>query len=95
MSATREHPAPVQGAPEVWDTEEAARLAREAYLYNARTFPMEAPPEVLGDLGAADAAVVEAQRRGDWPDYLETLRALMRVAKRQRLLLEREREGTA
>lgn len=70
-------------------------MAREAYLYTARTFPMEAPPEALGDLGAADAAVVEAQRRGDWPGYLEALRALMRVAKRERPLLEREREGAA
>lgn len=78
-----------------WDTEEAARRAREAYIYTARMFPVDAPPEAFEDLGAADTAVVEAQERGDWPGYLEALRRLMRVAKRERLLREREREGAA
>ena len=81
--------------PKVWDTEEAAKLAREAYTYTGRMSPADAPPEAFEDLGAADAAVVEAQRRGDWPGYLEVLRQLMRVAKRERLVREREREGAA
>jgi hypothetical protein len=87
--------APVQETPETWDTQEAAKLACEAYTYTARTFPPDAPAEDFEDLGAADAAVVEAQSRGDWSAYVEALRALMRVAKRERLLLERERAGAA
>jgi hypothetical protein len=39
--------------------------------------------------------MVEAQDWGDWLGYLEALRQLMRVAKGERLLLEREREGAA
>jgi hypothetical protein len=68
----------VSGAATRWDTEEAARLAREAYLYVARTFPPDAP---LEPLGRADAAVVEAEERGDWPAYVEALRELMRTAR--------------
>ena len=96
MSAARERPAPVQGSPEVWDMEEAAKLAREAYRYTARTFPPDASAEAFEDLGPADAAVVEAQACGDWNAYyVEALRALMRVAKRERLVLEGERAGAA
>ena len=57
--------APAQGNLEAWDTEEAARLAREAYRYTARTFPMEASAEAFEDLGVADAAVVETKARWD------------------------------
>ncbi len=72
-----------------WDTEEAARLAREAYKYVARTFPPDAP---LEPLGRADAAVVEAEERGDWPGYVEALRELMRTARRE---AARHRAGAA
>jgi hypothetical protein len=63
-----------------WDTEEAARLAREAYRYVARTYPLDAP---LEPLGAADRAVLEAQERRDWPRYVEALREFMRAARRE------------
>jgi hypothetical protein len=55
--------APVQ----MWDTEEAARLAREAYRYVARTYPPDAD---LRPLGVADRRVLEAQERMDWSGYL-------------------------
>jgi hypothetical protein len=41
-----------------WDTERAARLARKAFRYVARTYPPDAP---LEPLGRADAAAVEAE----------------------------------
>jgi hypothetical protein len=63
-----------------WDTDEAARLAREAYRYVARTYPLDADP---GPLGAADARVVEAEEQGDWPAYVEALRELCRTARRE------------
>jgi hypothetical protein len=63
-----------------WDTEEAARLAKEAYKYVARTFLPNAP---LESLGRADAAVVEAEERGDWLAYVEALRRLCRTARRE------------
>ncbi len=72
-----------------WDTEEAARLAREAYKYVARTFPPDAP---LEPLGRADAAVVEAEEREDWLAYEEALRELCRVARREAM---RRRAGAA
>jgi hypothetical protein len=31
----------VKSTSATWDTEEAARLAREAYCYVARTYPLE------------------------------------------------------
>jgi hypothetical protein len=67
-------------APATWDTEEAARLAREAYLYAARHYPLDAD---LEPLGVADRAVLEAQERGDWSGYVEALRDLCRVARRE------------
>ena len=63
-----------------WDTEEAARLAREAYRYVARTYPLDAN---LEPLGVADARVVEAEEQGDWPAYVEALRELCRTARRE------------
>jgi hypothetical protein len=63
-----------------WNTEEAARLAREAYRYVARTYPPDAPLEPLGKV---DRAVLEAQERGDWPAYVEGLRELCRTARRE------------
>jgi hypothetical protein len=63
-----------------WDTEEAARLAREAYKYAAKHYPTAAD---LEPLGRADAAVVEAEERGDWPAYVEALRELCRTARRE------------
>jgi hypothetical protein len=68
--------APVQA----WDTEEATRLAREAYRYVGRTYPPDADLEPLGKV---DRAVLEAQERGDWPRYVELLRELCRVARRE------------
>ncbi len=68
--------APVQ----TWNTEEAARLAREAYRYVGRTHPLDAN---LERLGVADARVVEAEERGDWPAYVEALRELCRTARRE------------
>jgi hypothetical protein len=56
---------------------------------------MEASAEAFENLGAADAAVVDAQAPGDWSAYVKALRALMRRAKRERLVLERERAGAA
>jgi hypothetical protein len=63
-----------------WDTEDAARLAREAYRYVARTYPTDADLEPLGKV---DRVVLEAQERGDWPRYVEGLRELCRVARRE------------
>jgi hypothetical protein len=63
-----------------WNTEEAARLAREAYRYVARTYPPDAD---LEPLGRVDRVVLEAQERGDWPSYVEALRELMRTARRE------------
>jgi hypothetical protein len=63
-----------------WDTEEAARLAREAYHYVAKHYPLDAD---LEPLGVADRAVLEAQERGDWPAYVEGLRELCRTARRE------------
>jgi len=67
-------------AVEKWPTEQAARLAREAYRYVARTYPLDAP---LKPLVRADYRVLEAQARGDWSDYVEALRELMRTARRE------------
>jgi hypothetical protein len=72
-----------------WDTEEAARLAREAYKYVARTFPPDAP---LEPLGRADATVLNAQEAGDWSGYVEALRELCRTARRE---VSRQRAGAA
>jgi hypothetical protein len=72
-----------------WDTEEAARLAREAYKYVARTFP---PDASLEPLGRADVAVLDAQEATDWQAYEEALRELCRVAKREAM---RRRAGAA
>lgn len=63
-----------------WNTEEAARLAREAYRYVARTYPLDAD---LEPLGVADARVLEAQEAGDWQAYEEALRELCRTARRE------------
>lgn len=63
-----------------WNTEEAARLAREAYRYVARTYPPEAD---LEPLGVADRAVLEAQEAGNWDAFVEALRELMRTARRE------------
>jgi hypothetical protein len=63
-----------------WNTEEATRLAREAYLYVARTYP---PDANLEPLGKVDRVVLEAQERGDWPQYVEALRELCRTARRE------------
>jgi hypothetical protein len=63
-----------------WDTEEAARLAREAYRYVARTYPPDAD---LESLGKVDRVVLEAQERGDWDAFVEALRELMRTARRE------------
>jgi hypothetical protein len=54
-----------------WNTEEAARLAREAYRY------------VAEPLGVADRRVLECQERGDFGGYVEALRELCRVARRE------------
>jgi hypothetical protein len=61
-------------------TTTAARMAREAYRYVARTHPLDAN---LEPLGVADARVVEAEERGDWPAYVEALRELCRTARRE------------
>jgi hypothetical protein len=66
-----------------WDTEEAARLAREAYRYVGRTFGRFPPEAVLEPLGKVERVVLEAQERGDWPRYVEALRELMRTARRE------------
>ncbi len=65
---------------QTWDTEEAARLAREAYRYVARTYPPDADLEPLGKV---DRAVLEAQQQGDWPRYVEALREICRTARRE------------
>jgi hypothetical protein len=65
---------------QTWNTEDAARLTREAYSYVARTYPKDAD---LKPLGVADRAVLEAQERGDWSGYVEALRDLCRVARRE------------
>jgi hypothetical protein len=67
-------------AAATWDTELAAELARTAYRYVASTYPKDAP---LEPLGRADAAVLRAQERRDWPAYEEALRELCRVARRE------------
>jgi hypothetical protein len=69
----------VKSTSATWDTEEAARLAREAYCYVARTYPLDADLEPLGKV---DQVVLEAQEQGDWPRYVEALRELCRVARR-------------
>jgi hypothetical protein len=65
---------------QTWNTEEAARLAREAYRYVARTYPPDADLEPLGKV---DRVVLEAQEALDWPRYVEAeaLRELCRVAR--------------
>jgi hypothetical protein len=63
-----------------WNTEETARIAREAYRYAARTYPKDADMEPLG---VADRAVLEAQEAGDWEAFVEALRELMRTARRE------------
>jgi hypothetical protein len=70
----------MKSTPTTWNTEEAARFAREAYRYVARTYPRDAP---LEPLGVADRAVLEAQERFDWSSYVEALRELMRTARRE------------
>jgi hypothetical protein len=67
-------------AAATWDTEEAARLAREAYRFVGRVYPPDAPLEPLGKV---DRVVLEAQERGDWPRYVEALRELCRAARRE------------
>jgi hypothetical protein len=67
-------------APATWDTELAAERAREAYRYVARVYPKDAP---WAPIGRADAAVLRAQARLDWPAYEEALRELCRVARRE------------
>jgi hypothetical protein len=64
----------------MWDAQRAAELARRAYLYVAEHYPEDAP---LEPLGRADAVVVEAEERRDWDAYVEALRALMRLARRE------------
>jgi hypothetical protein len=66
--------------PATWDTEEAARLAREAYRYVGRWYPLDGD---LVPLGIADRRVMEAQERDDWTGYVEALRELCRVARRE------------
>jgi hypothetical protein len=73
-----------------WDTQRAEELRREAYRYVARVYPPDAP---LEPLGIADMAVLEAQERGDWDAYVEALRQLMRVAKRE--AIRRRRSSAA
>jgi len=70
----------VKSTPATWDTEEAARLAREAYRYVGCTYPKDADLEPLGKV---DRVVLEAQERGDWWAYVEGLRELMRTARRE------------
>jgi hypothetical protein len=70
----------MKSAPAAWDTEEAAKFAREAYRYVARNYPLDADMEPLGRV---DRAVLEAQERGDWWAYVEGLRELMRTARRE------------
>jgi hypothetical protein len=72
-----------------WNTEEAARLAREAYRFVARTYPPDAD---LTLLGVADMVDLEAQEAGDWEAFVEALRELMRTAKRE---AARARAGAA
>jgi hypothetical protein len=69
-----------------WDMEKAAELARTAYTYVGKTYPADAP---LEPLGRADLVVLEAQERGDWDGFVEALRALCRVAKREAIRRER------
>jgi hypothetical protein len=81
----------MRSSPKRWDMEQAAQLAREAYSYVARTYPEGAP---LEPLGRADAAVLEAQEQGDWRGYVEALRELCRVARREAILAQRSRRVT-
>jgi hypothetical protein len=69
-----------------WPTQLAAERAREAYQYVARVYPEGAP---LEPLGKADMRVLEAQERGDWDGYLEALRELCRVARREAIRRKR------
>ncbi len=55
-------------------------MARTAYLFVGRTYPLDADLEPLGKV---DRAVLEAQERGDWPAYVEALRELCRTARRE------------
>jgi hypothetical protein len=64
-----------------WDTERAAFLAAQAYRYVAKVAdPAKLAP--LEPLRAAQAAVLEAQEAGDWPEYVVALRRMMRVARK-------------
>jgi hypothetical protein len=63
-----------------WDAEKAAELARTAYQYVARTYPPGGPWDAIG---RADRRVVEAEERGVWEAYVEALREMCRVAKRE------------
>jgi hypothetical protein len=63
-----------------WDTEAGGLLAREAYRFVAKHYPLDAP---LEPLGRADRAVLEAQEQGDWDAFVEALRELCRVARRE------------
>jgi hypothetical protein len=63
-----------------WDAQEAARLAREAYRYVARVLP---PNADLERVGRADRRTLEAERREDFPEYKEALRAMCRAARQE------------
>ena len=65
-----------------WDTELAARRAREAYRYVARTLPRDAQGS-LASLDPCQDAALAAQERRDWPAYEEALREMMRTARRE------------
>lgn len=66
-----------------WDVGLAAEKARAAFTYVARMLPEDAPPCTLEALGAADRAVLEAEEAHDWARYLEALRELCRVSRRE------------
>jgi hypothetical protein len=82
----------VSAPPQTWDTEEAARLAREAYRFVAKHYPPDAD---LEPLDRPQDAVLEAQERRDWPAYVDALRELCRVARRGAIEAERTKVGAA
>ncbi len=57
-----------------------------AYSYVAKHYPRGAPLELIGK---ADARVLEAQEREDWEGYIEGLRELMRIARREAIKRKR------
>jgi hypothetical protein len=63
-----------------WDTERAARRAQQAYRYVSRTRP---PGTDYLPLDSRTDVAYEAERVGDWPAYVEALRELCRVARRE------------